>query len=165
MGIAANELKDLIIRPTLQYLDQQDIGYEELLVATAAQESSLAFHCQCERTGGLGIYRITAGKHREIWDKVLIKNPEIASRIRGLASQQQFLLAPHQELVTNLSYATAIAWAIYQCYEANLMQDLSTMARLWSQYFDNGTGDERDAGSFISNYRQLVLPDSRIHVA
>jgi hypothetical protein len=165
MGIAANELKDLIIRPTLQYLDQQEIGYEELLVATAAQESSLAFHCQCERTGGLGIYRITAGKHREIWDKVLIKNPEIASRIRGLASQQQFLLAPHQELVTNLSYATAIAWAIYQCHEANLMQDLSTMARLWSQYFDNGTGDERDAGGFISRYRQLVVPDSRIHVA
>jgi hypothetical protein len=165
MGIAANELKDLIIRPTLQYLDQQDIGYEELLVATAAQESSLAFHCQCERTGGLGIYRITAGKHREIWDKVLIKNPEIASRIRGLASQQQFLRAPHQELVTNLSYTTAIAWAIYQCYEANLMQDLSTMAKLWSQYFDNGTGDERDTGIFISNYRQFVLPDSRIHVA
>lgn len=165
MGIAANELRDLVIRPTLECLDQQDIGYEELLVATAAQESSLSFHCQCERTGGLGLYRITPAKHREIWDKVLVNHPETASRVRGLASQQQFLRSPHQELVTNLGYATAIAWSIYQCYEANLMQDLSTMARLWSQYFDNGTGDERDAGLFISNYRHYVLSDNRIHVA
>ena len=165
MGIAVNELRDLVIRPTLEYLDQQDLSYEELLIATAAQESSLLFHCQCERTGGLGLYRITPNKHREIWDKVLINDPETASRIRGLASQQQFLRAPHQELLTNLSYATAIAWAIYHCFEIYLLQDLSTMARFWSQHFDNGTGDERDAGHFILNYRRHILSDSRIHVA
>lgn len=165
MGIDAHELRDLIIRPTLQCLDQQDKGYEELLVATAAQESSLAFNCQCERTGGLGLYRITPGKHREVWDKVLINDPEIASRIRGLASQQQFLRSPHQELVTNLSYATAIAWSIYHCVETILTPDLSTMAWLWSAHFDNGTGDERETGCFINNYRRHMLADNKIHVA
>jgi hypothetical protein len=37
----------------------------------------------------------------------------MASLVRGLASQHDFLSQPHAELATNLSYATAIAWFMY----------------------------------------------------
>ena len=63
---------------------------------------------------GLGIFRITAAQHRDLWDRYLAFNPEIASRVRGLASQRAFLSDPDSELQTNLSYCTAIAWLMYQ---------------------------------------------------
>ena len=60
----------------------------------------------------------TAAQHRDIWDRYLAFRPEIASRVRGLASQRAFLSNPDHELRTNLSYSTAIAWLL--CERAGL---------------------------------------------
>jgi hypothetical protein len=68
----------------------------------------------CERSGGLGLYNITAAQHRDLWDRYLAFNPDLASRVRGLASQRAFLSDPDAELQTNLSYCTAIAWLMQQ---------------------------------------------------
>jgi hypothetical protein len=62
----------------------------------------------------LGLFHITTAQHRDIWDRYLAFKPEIASRVRGLASQRAFLSDPDSELQTNLSYCTAIAWLLYQ---------------------------------------------------
>lgn len=160
MGICASDLQQWIIKPCLEVLGDYSPFAEQLLLATAAQESQPGLHCYSKQYQGLGLYRITKGKHREVWDRYLIQFPDLASRQRGLASQQQFLLDPEHELVTNLSYSTGIAWMIYR--RANIdcsnFPDLTTLAHLWATHFDNGTGAVRNTDAFIQSYRTLIAP-------
>jgi len=137
MGIYAEDLREFIIRPTLILLDDWSEGVENLLVGTAAQESQLGYRMQASNETGLGIYRISAHTHLEVWDNYLVTDPESASRVRGLASQQQFLKSPHNELISNLSYSTAIAWMIYKRHEVNIADCFSSteLAKLWAAYY------------------------------
>lgn len=167
MGIYASDLRELIIKPYLQGLGEYSEVAEDLLVGTAARESLLGLHCFCAQTRGLGLYRITAEKHRELWDTYLIQFPDLASRQRGLASQQQFLKDPHGELMSNLIYATGMAWMIYRRagIDTSKTLDLPTLAQLWANHFDNGTGTSRNADDFMQTYRQLVMDNSKKLVA
>ena len=156
MGICLDELRQLVIRPTLKQLRAWSQGMENLLLGTAAQESQLGFHLKQGRRHGLGIYQIQPHTHREIWDEYLINHPTLASKVRGLASQRDFLDHPHSELATNLRYATAIAWLIYRSAKVYKVDetDVTNMARLWRQYFHHGpTATARD---FQYSYAQLV---------
>ncbi|MCX2779923.1 hypothetical protein [Microbulbifer thermotolerans] len=156
MGICLDELRLLVIRPTLKHLKAWSPGMENLLLGTAAQESQLGFHLKQGRRHGLGIYQIQPHTHREIWDEYLIDHPALASKVRGLASQWDFLDHPHEELTTNLRYATAIAWLIYRAAGVNKVQenDVVAMARLWHQHFHHGpAATVRD---FQCSYARLV---------
>ncbi|WP_449523068.1 hypothetical protein [Cellvibrio sp.] len=167
MGIYASDLRELIIKPYLQGLGEYSDVAENLLLGTAAQESLLGLHCYCAQTKGLGLYRITAEKHLELWDTYLVQFPDLASQQRGLASQQQFLKHPHNELMSNLTYATGMAWMLYRrsAIDTSKPADISALAQLWANHFDNGTNCPRNADDFIQVYRTLVLGDSKKLVA
>jgi len=137
MGICPDELIQLVIRPTLQYLGEKSEDAQFLLMATAAIESDLGFHLKGEQHRGIGVFQISARSHRNVWDKYLVNHPDLASKVRGLASQHEFLQHPHQELATNLRYATAIAWLIYKRKECPLpkAKDLNAVARFWRRHF------------------------------
>lgn len=162
MNVYVNDLREAIIKPCLKTLGDYSCDVENLLVGTAMQES------RCEKQlhsniasddSGLGIYRITREKHRDVWDKYLIQYPDLASVVRGFASQQQFFRDPHNELVTNLSYATVIAWMIYRAAHVDEMKptELSNPAHLWALHFDNGTGCARNSEDFMKTYRKSVV--------
>ena len=167
MGIYASDLRELIIKPYLLGLGEYSEPAENLLIGTAAQESLLGLHCFCAQTKGLGLYRMTAEKHRELWDSYLVQFPDLASQQRGLASQQQFLKNPHGELMSNLSYATGMAWMLYRRSAIDTSKPLDTfaLAQLWANHFDNGTNCPRTIDEFIHTYRTLVLDDSQKLVA
>lgn len=115
MGICEHELLELIIRPTLLQIGQCS-GPAETVLMQAAHASDFGFHLGQGQEQGLGLYRIAACQHRSLWDTYLVKQPDLASTVRGLASQREFLVHPDEELITNLSYATAIAWLLIQQY-------------------------------------------------
>lgn len=156
MGICLDELRLLVVRPTLKHLRAWSAGMENLLLGTAAQESQLGFHLKQGRRHGLGIYQIQPHTHREIWDDYLIDHPALASKVRGLASQRDFLDHPHSELTTNLRYATAIAWLIYRSAGVERVEenDVGDMARLWHQHFHHGPS--ASARDFQCSYARLV---------
>jgi hypothetical protein len=112
MDISKQELRDQIIHPTLEYLGKAGTAVENLLVAIVTQKQ-LTHDSKHYNHKGLGPYGIDTSTHQIVWDKYLAFHPDLASRIRGLASQRAFLEDPHSELVTNLCYATAIAWVLY----------------------------------------------------
>ncbi len=111
MSLTADYLRDKVIRPTLHYLGCWSDLNEGALFEAATNAPELGLFAP--RGDGLGVFHITASQHRDIWDRYLAFNPEVASRIRGLASQRAFLSNPEQELQTNLGYAAAIAWLLY----------------------------------------------------
>jgi hypothetical protein len=112
MYVTAEHLRDQVIRPTLEYMGAWTPASETFLlnVAISAPEVGLF----SGRKDGLGLFNITAAQHRDLWDRYLAFNPDLASRVRGLASQRAFLSDPDSELQTNLSYCTAIAWLMQQ---------------------------------------------------
>lgn len=159
MGICAIEFQEWIIKPSLEALGDYSPRAAQLLLATAAQESQLGLHCYNRLSQGLGPYQITKAKHRELWDHYLILSPELASRQRGLASQQQFLRDPERELVTNLGYSTGMAWMIYRRHNiGGDLTDIASLAQIWAQHFDNGSGAHRSTDVFIKTYRALIAP-------
>ena len=119
MDISAQDLREQIIHPTLSYLDKPSIAAENLLVAIINQKWHRSGQ-QTHQVKGLGPYQIDSVTHQQVWDKFLAFRPELASRIRGLASQRAFLEDPHSELATNLCYATAIAWIVYILHPAEI---------------------------------------------
>ena len=115
MGINARELNDYVIRPALEALGVHSHFAERYLLKLASTQSDYGEHlAENKRTSGLGIYGITPQNHTALWDEYLAFQPDLASTVRGLASQRAFLENPHAELATNLMYASAIAWLMTQ---------------------------------------------------
>jgi hypothetical protein len=125
-----------VILPTLTDLDIRDSGAAALLLATAIHESGLGFAIPPCRQGH-GMYQISAEVHQDVWDNYLSYDPDLASRVRGLASQRHFLTDPHRELTTNLAYATAIAWFVYKHYGLAMVETMvvEELAQFWQQHF------------------------------
>lgn len=163
MSICTKELQQCVIRPTLEYLGEYSEKALQLLTATAAQASHMGEHLQHKRKRGLGLYQITPRCHRMIWDKYLAKDPDLASKVRGLASQHEFLSHPDAELTTNLSYATAIAWMIYRKSGQTLpeFQDYQALSEFWVHYWQgsgNSTDRREQKHQFLSCCHQLTTP-------
>ena len=175
MGIHTNDLREIIIRPTLDVLGEWSQGAENLLLATAAQESQLGFRLHSESDNGHGLYRISARTHTQIWDTFLINDPDLASTLRGLASQQQFLKNPHHELIVNLSYSTGVAWMIYKSHGLILPNKPSIyeLAQAWvSCYCTRDNQNDQlthkniaEIDTFVENYHALVLSEHKILAA
>ena len=123
-----------VISHTLQTLGKYSTAAENLLLITVAlQAEQLNSNQEC----GLSVYKIDWAAHIGEWDKYLIFEPDLASTIRGLASEKAFLQNPHLELLTNQGYATAIAWLIYQSSELTLphAEDVQGLTACWAKYF------------------------------
>lgn len=152
MGIAASDLNQYVIRPTLLYLNNQCVAAEALLLGVAACQTSLG--AELDNNSGYGLYRISAAHHRHLWDHYLAVDPERASRVRGLASQHAFLSAPHFELTVNLRYATAIAWLLIEQKHKELpaADDLSALAMIWQQVF----APSRQHGEFVLAWQRCI---------
>jgi hypothetical protein len=135
MGIAARELSRYVIHPTLVYLGRDCPTAEALLLGIAASQSALGSALHDRR--GHGLYRIGENRHKALWDHYLALDPDLASLVRGLASQHAFLTGPHLELTVNLRYATAIAWLLIEEQNTPLpdADDVLGMARIWRQTF------------------------------
>lgn len=155
MGLCPEDLRDLVIRPTLKYLDQYSLSAETLLLGTAAVESGLGYELKQSQGRGLGVYHINPRAHQLLWDQYLAKQPELASKVRGLASQHEFLKNPHFELATNLRYATAIAWLIYARKDQALpdASDLPAMAKYWHRHFHSRPNAPLEA--YINRYNAI----------
>jgi hypothetical protein len=143
----ASELRRQVIQPTLGCLGVELPAAPDLLVACALLAASFAR----AEDGGLGLYRITPAQHRQLWDGHLAFRPELASTVRGLASQRNFLLEPDRELVTNLAYASAIAWLLLESSGETLPAagDLDGMVQLWQQVFNTQPADSRRAADWL----------------
>jgi hypothetical protein len=116
MDLSPKELREIVIRPTLISIDKYSQAAENLLMAIALVKQENMSRLGTTNNKAYGIFQIDVPSHQRIWDKYLAFNPDLASKIRGLASQREFLNQPHLELATNLSYATAIAWALHLAY-------------------------------------------------
>ena len=160
MGISSHDFLQYVIQPTLRQLGVESGVAEQLLLATANFQSGLGQ--QLQQNQGIGLYGISPELHTEVWDCYLAKDCELASQIRGMASQHEFPKAPHSELLTNLSYATAIAWMIYRYRGVKIPDaaDPATLAKCWQKSFLDRPSDEREAAEFICAFVEMLTKEA-----
>ncbi len=147
MDAYALQLLNYVIRPTLTYLGVANAETKAWLLlgtATVVTQSPAVRPWQAH----YGMYAITHADHVRIWDDFLAKDADLASTVRGLASQHRFLQQPDEELNTNLAYATAIAAMFYEeaisAWPSTI--DPVGLASLWARGFWPHT--DRDAAEF-----------------
>ena len=150
------DINTFAIRHTLSALGICNTAAEQLLIATTIAQADFVYQTNA---WGMGAYGIDEATHLTIWDNYLAFNPELASKVRGLASQHSFLQNPHAELATNLAYATAIAWVIYQSRGINLPQagNGAALAECWSQLFCHGWQNDANKQRFASGVPGLSV--------
>ena len=87
MYVTAEHLRDHVIRPTLKYLGAWSPNTETALLNAVIDAPDLGLFAA--RKDGLGLFHITAAQHRDLWDRYLAFNPDIASRVRREGSGRE----------------------------------------------------------------------------
>lgn len=156
MGISSHDFLQQVIQPTLRQLGIISPVAEQLLLATAYHQSRLGEQLQSKQ--GLGVFAITPEQHTEVWDHYLAKDCELASQVRGMASQHEFPKAPHSELIGNLRYATAIAWMLFQYHSVKIpdVADPCSIAHCWQAVFGNPSDSSAETEHFARHYHELM---------
>lgn len=147
------QLLNNVIRPTLEHIGIGNVEAKAwLLLGTATIVTT--FPTARSWPEQYGIYAIKPVDHIRVWDEFLADDPDMASTVRGLASQHRFLQQPDAELNTNLAYATAIAAMVYEEATADWSTTTApaSLANMWAQGF--WPHEKREASEFT----RLLVP-------
>lgn len=154
--ISPDQLREYVIRPTLEHLGLYSLAAENLVLGTAAQESKLGTYVH-QLGGGpaLGIYQMEPATHRDIWDNWLAHKPELASRVRQLIAPWP---APFsRQLVTNLAYATAMCRLHYRRRPEPLPppDDYEAQAQYYKDFYNTSAG-RATVEQYLRSWEMLV---------
>jgi hypothetical protein len=112
--INKNQLRDLVIKPTLEYLNPL-IPYSdhsvELLMMTAAHESKLGTYIAQVNGPALGVFQMEPPTEVDIWKNFLQYDDDLSLLVEDLMTQWQETPAP--DLISSITYATAMARVHY----------------------------------------------------
>lgn len=158
MAINTLQLRDLVIIPTLKALDAYSESAVNLLLGTCAQESSMGEYLHQVRGPALGIFQMEAPTHDDLWKNYLSYSLKYSTRIRGLMNDNA-KANPAHELITNLSYATAMCRMHYMRVKASLptADDIQGLAVYWKRHYNTEKGKGR-MEDFIKNWDHYVAP-------
>lgn len=144
------QLRELIIEPTLKEIGLYSEQAVKLLLGTAAQESHMGKYIM--QVGGgpaMGIYQMEPATHDDIWDNYLKYKGELAEKIGRLSPECEA-----SDMIHNLKYATAMARLQYYRFPESLPDSQEGMAALWKKRYNTplGAGTEQE---FLHNYERL----------
>jgi hypothetical protein len=155
----AEQLRTLIIQPTLEYIGLDSIAAQKLLLGTCAQETLMGTYVKQIPNGpALGPYGMEPATHDYLYNDYLFRFSELGRKVKYLISQRGQYGDKHQELIFNWAYATAMCRVKYLTApelipDTNNIEDL---ADYWKKYYNTpeGAGTVQD---FIENYERYVL--------
>ncbi len=161
--IKPEHLRDLVITPTLQLMDEAFPGAGnpraiELLLGIAAHESTIAGVTYLKQQGGpaLGIYQVEPATHDDVWINYLEFRParrELMQSLLPAGVSDPLSTAAHDALITSLSYATAIARiVIYRSsFDWPAAGDVAGLGAIWKTHYNTGLG-AGTVDQFVDHY-------------
>ncbi len=155
--IDSTQLREYIVRPTLQYLDDlipYSMAAENLLLGTCAQESEMGLYIH-QTNGGpaQGIFQMEPETETDIWANFLYFRLELSDRINDLLPAK--IPGPH--LIGNLYYAAAMCRTHYYRQPESLPSedDVAGLAYMWKRGYNTSKG-KGTIEKFIDNYERYV---------
>ena len=160
------QLREAVIKPSLSKIGLYSPDGEELLVATAAQETlGGTFLVQVDKkgnlfyAGGLGIYQMEKRSHDGLWVTKLRdkEKPDTHSALgQTILDACGFAVVPSAaEMICNLAYATMMARVFYTQFSDPLPK-ATDIEGIWA-YYKARWNTEKGAATryaFISNYKK-----------
>lgn len=150
--IDAGQLRLLVVRPALVDADVWSPAAENLVMGTAAQESSLVYLHQVGGGPALGLWQMEPATHHDIWTNYLAYQAPLATRILSasmlMTADSSPFEVPDQALVFNLKYAALMCRAHYRRRPEPLPEanDVAALAAYWKLHYNTpagaGTEDE-----------------------
>lgn len=152
-GISPSDLRNHIIIPAMELLGLGGAGVEELLLATAQQESGCGSRLVQLSGPALGIWQMEPGTHDDIWASFLYFRAPLREKVEALLLPG---LSKGQQLVGNLYYACAMARVQYFRSPRPIPSpgDLQAQAELYKIVY-NGPGRATEA-EYIANAGKVL---------
>lgn len=143
--IDPKQLRDHVVRPTLQALDMWSPAAEALVLGTAAQESRLTY---LHQLGGpaLGLWQIERATHQDVWTNYLRPRASLAKRVLDVSMLRTRdaspFEVPDEPLIWNLVYGAAICRLIYRRVKYPLpdAKDWPGLGAYWKASFNTPKG-------------------------
>ena len=137
-----DQLREYVIRPALDGLGKWSPQAENLLLLTAAAESSLGTYVRQRGRGpALGIYQMEPSTHDDIWENWLRYKPDMADRILdtcGISRDE----CRAERLVWDLRYATCMTRCHYLRVRHTIPgpQNWPALAEYWKDHYNTRLG-------------------------
>ncbi|GAB0057936.1 hypothetical protein SIID45300_02270 [Candidatus Magnetaquicoccaceae bacterium FCR-1] len=152
MGLDPHQLRDLIIRPTLQRLGYWTEAAEELVLGTAIQESGLRFVRQLGSGPARGLWQMEPATHDDLWLNYLNSRTKIGLNVLGPYSKPDA-----GRLVWDLGYACAMCRVHYLRCPGVLPAagDHEGQAAYWKRWYNTALG----AGTieqYLANWQRVM---------
>lgn len=149
----AEQLRLLIIRPTLSALGLNSPAAEELMMGTCAHESKGGTYLKQLNGPALGAWQMEQATHDDIWKRYLPNQPIKCSL---MVNHCQIRTQPAAEImVYHLTYACAMARLAYARHEEVIPKDLEGQAAYWKQYYNTKKGSGT-VEEYIADYQAFI---------
>lgn len=150
-----NQLRQYIIQPTLDKLQEFSHNAAEMLVFTCAAESDGGTFLHQIKGNALGIYQCEPATHQDIWTNYLCRNSKLMM-LMALHLDVQPSPNNHERLIYDLRYATAIARFHYRRVPEHLpnKDDIEGMYEYYKQFYNTSSGKSTKDKS-IKNYKLM----------
>lgn len=152
MGLDANQLRQLVVRPALEEIGLWSRAAENLVMGTAAQESNLRFIHQVKGPA-VGLFQIEPATYRDIWTNWLPGQGDLAEKLRAIAGQPDSGVPDVEIMTWNLKYAAAMCRVFYRRLKAPLPHedDVEGLAAYWKRHYNTSAGKGTTA-QFTRNF-------------
>lgn len=137
-GIDPSQLRELIVRPTLEQLGLYSHSAASLVLGTAMHESHLMYLKQLGRGPALGLWQMEPSTHDDIWANFLKYRTDLAQRLQYIAGDPK---PSPTHVIGNLWYACAMARIQYRRVSAPLpVNSPEPLAAFWKQHYNTVLG-------------------------
>ncbi|MBF0583887.1 MAG: hypothetical protein HQL80_06570 [Magnetococcales bacterium] len=146
------QLRELVIRPTLQRLELWSEAAEELVLGTAIQESGLRYLQQLGGGPARGLWQMEKPTHDDIWQNFLHGRAKLGLSILG-----PYVKPDHARLGWDLAYGCAMCRVHYLRCPTALPNagDLDAQAVYWKRWYNTPLG-KGTAEKYVSNWHQTT---------
>lgn len=143
MGLDAGQVRDLVVRPTLEYLGLPGgIAAEKLVLGTAAQESKFTYLKQLGKGPALGLWQM----EEPTFDDLMARMPSLLrDKVSAIVADAQFPGEPttfFRDLSWNLRFACALCRAHYYLrrFKLNENASIEELAAIWKRQYNSSLG-------------------------
>ncbi len=152
----ATQLRELIVRPSLEEVDLHSDAAEDLVMGTAAQESHLQYVKQLGGGPALSLFQIEPATYNDYWDNYLQHREDLADKIFAAIQYDDVIpkIPPDPErMIWDLKFASIMCRIHYRRISSPLPEhgDIAGYAAYWKKYYNtvHGAGTEEE---FVQNY-------------
>ena len=159
MSISFLQLREYVVKPSLEQLGLYSLAAEQLVMGTIAQESNGSYLKQLGKGPALGLIQMEPATHKDLWLNFIKFKPELRDKLLSMTSDTVDLVydqhgwPDHVALIWNLRYAIAMCRMHYYRKPQALPKanDIKALGKYWKDHYNtiHGAGT---VSEFIKNF-------------